>query len=180
MNVPGFGDLAADEARHLHLTIEAMARLCDRAAFLGDPRRRGAVAAPSNATPKNCAAASIEHARPASDIRPGGCRRAKATTPRIFPSSTAGNAVANTTTPFSYRVGLIAEQPASSSTTAARYFAKPGTPNAYGLTGRDANAPGPGKRPPLQVSPTILIRTARRSSSPARPAAAASSRRCCK
>jgi gamma-glutamyltranspeptidase/glutathione hydrolase len=38
------------------------------------------------------------------------------------------------------------------------FAAKPGAPNAFGLVGGDANAPGPGKRPLSSMSPTIVFK----------------------
>ena len=38
------------------------------------------------------------------------------------------------------------------------FAAKPGAPNAYGLVGGDANAPGPGKRPLSSMTPTIVLK----------------------
>jgi gamma-glutamyltranspeptidase/glutathione hydrolase len=38
------------------------------------------------------------------------------------------------------------------------FAAKPGAPNAYGLLGGDANAPGPGKRPLSSMAPTIVLK----------------------
>ncbi|MDE2018358.1 MAG: gamma-glutamyltransferase, partial [Hyphomicrobiales bacterium] len=38
------------------------------------------------------------------------------------------------------------------------FSAKPGAPNAYGLLGGDANAPGPGKRPLSSMTPTFVFR----------------------
>jgi gamma-glutamyltranspeptidase/glutathione hydrolase len=38
------------------------------------------------------------------------------------------------------------------------FAAKSGAPNAYGLVGGTANAPGPGKRPLSSMSPTIVFR----------------------
>ncbi len=38
------------------------------------------------------------------------------------------------------------------------FAAKPGAPNAYGLVGGEANAPGPGKRPLSSMSPTIVLK----------------------
>ena len=37
------------------------------------------------------------------------------------------------------------------------FAAKPGAPNAYGLLGGAANAPGPGKRPLSSMTPTIVL-----------------------
>ena len=38
------------------------------------------------------------------------------------------------------------------------FAAKPGAPNAFGLLGGEANAPGPGKRPLSSMSPTIVLK----------------------
>ena len=38
------------------------------------------------------------------------------------------------------------------------FAAKPGAPNAYGLVGGAANAPGPGKRPLSSMTPTIVLK----------------------
>ena len=56
---------------------------------------------------------------------------------------------------------------------------RPGTPNAFGVMGFDANAPKPGKRMLSSMTPTLhgIARQGRRRS--ARRAAAASSPRCC-
>ena len=71
-----------------------------------------------------------------------------------------GNAVANTyTLNFSYGVGLVAEGTGILLNNELDDFAaKPGVPNAYGLIGGDANAPGPGKRPLSSMSPTIVLK----------------------
>ena len=82
-------------------------------------------------------------------------------TPRISRWSTAyGNAVANTyTLNFSYGVGLVADGTGVLLNNELDDFAaKPGAPNAYGLLGGDANAPGPGKRPLSSMTPTIVLK----------------------
>ena len=38
------------------------------------------------------------------------------------------------------------------------FAAKPGAPNAFGLVGGDANAPGPNKRPLSSMTPTIVLK----------------------
>src|SRR5262249_29787008 len=71
------------------------------------------------------------------------------------------NAVANTyTLNFSYGLGLVADGTGILLNNELDDFAaKPGVPNAYGLTGGSANAPGPGKRPLSSMAPTMVFRT---------------------
>ena len=71
-----------------------------------------------------------------------------------------GNAVANTyTLNFSYGLGLVADGTGILLNNELDDFAaKPGAPNAYGLVGGEANAPGPNKRPLSSMSPTIVFR----------------------
>ena len=78
----GYSDLAGDDARRLHLTVEAMKlAYADRAAFLGDP---ASVEAPLPRLLSKDYAQELRrridpaHARPAADIRagrPAGARR---------------------------------------------------------------------------------------------------------
>jgi gamma-glutamyltranspeptidase/glutathione hydrolase len=71
-----------------------------------------------------------------------------------------GNAVSNTyTLNFSYGVGLVAAGTGVLLNNELDDFAaKPGAPNAYGLLGSAANAPGPGKRPLSSMTPTIVLK----------------------
>src|SRR5205085_11052384 len=71
-----------------------------------------------------------------------------------------GNAVANTyTLNFNYGLGLVAEGTGILLNNELDDFsAKPGVPNAYGLVGSAANAPGPGKRPLSSMTPTIVLK----------------------
>ena len=71
-----------------------------------------------------------------------------------------GNAVSNTyTLNFSYGVGLVAEGTGVLLNNELDDFAaKPDAPNAYGLIGYEANAPGPGKRPLSSMTPTIVLK----------------------
>ena len=74
-----------------------------------------------------------------------------------------GNAVANTyTLNFSYGLALVAEGTGVLLNNELDDFAaKPLVPNAYGLIGTDANAPGPGKRPLSSMTPTIVLKNGR-------------------
>ncbi len=136
----------------------------DRAAFLGDPR---SVDAPLARLTSKSYAAELRtridplRARPARDIPAGGA------TPREGDNTTHysvvdrfGNAVANTyTLNFSYGLGLVADGTGILLNNELDDFAaKPGAPNAYGLVGGDANAPGPGKRPLSSMTPTIVLK----------------------
>ncbi len=159
-------DLAHDsEAQALFLMIEAMKRAyADRAWFLGDP---DVVQAPvERLTSKSYAAdwrATIDpaHATPASAIRAGGEIRPEGrNTTHISVVDRFGNAVSNTyTLNFSYGVGLIADGTGVLLNNELDDFAaKADAPNAYGLLGDKANAPGPGKRPLSSMTPTIVLK----------------------
>ena len=159
-------DLAhQDDAQTLHLMIEAMKRAyADRALFLGDP---DTVKAPvGKLISKDYAAtwrATIdpEHATPASAIRAGGTVQPEGrNTTHFSVVDRFGNAVANTyTLNFSYGVGMVAEGTGILLNNELDDFAaKPEAPNAYGLIGYAANAPGPGKRPLSSMTPTIILK----------------------
>jgi gamma-glutamyltranspeptidase / glutathione hydrolase len=159
-------DLAhADEVQKDHLLVEAMKRAyADRALFLGDPDK---VKAPiAKLISKDYAATwratiDAEHATPANAIRAGGTVQQEGrNTTHFSVVDSAGNAVANTyTLNFSYGVGLVAEGTGIILNNELDDFAvKPEAPNAYGLIGYDANAPGPNKRPLSSMTPTILLK----------------------
>jgi len=159
-------DLAhEDAAQETFLMVEAMKRAyADRAAFLGDPE---AVAAPvARLISKDYAAtwrASIDpqHATPADAIRGGGTVQPEGRNTTHFSIiDRFGNAVANTyTLNFNYGVGLVADGTGVLLNNELDDFAvKPDAPNAYGLIGYAANAPGPGKRPLSSMTPTIVLK----------------------
>ena len=159
-------DLANEQrAQALFLMIEAMKRAyADRAWFLGDP---DVVKIPvPRLTSKGYAAewrATInpEHATAAADIRAGGeVRNEGRNTTHFSVVDRFGNAVANTyTLNFSFGVGLVAAGTGIVLNNEMDDFAaKADSPNAYGLLGYDANAPGPGKRPLSSMTPTIVLK----------------------
>src|SRR5207302_9385730 len=84
-------------------------------------------------------------------------------TPHFSVVDRYGNAVSNTTTlNFSYGVGLVAAGTGVLLNNELDDFAaRRDVPNAYGLLGGDANAPGPGKRPLSSMTPTIVLRNGR-------------------
>jgi len=148
----------------LHVMIEAMKlAYADRAEYLGDS---DVVAVPVSRLISKRYAATLagsidrERARPARDIRPGGkAPREGDNTTHFSVMDRFGNAVANTyTLNFNYGLGLVAEGTGILLNNELDDFAaKPGAPNAFGLVGGAANAPGPGKRPLSSMSPTIVL-----------------------
>jgi gamma-glutamyltranspeptidase/glutathione hydrolase len=159
-------DLAKEsEVQDLFLMIETMKRAyADRAWFLGDPdvvqvpvarliskpyaARWRATIDPAHAT----AAAAL---RPLAPPQPEGRNTTHFSVVDRF-----GNAVANTyTLNFSYGLGLVAAGTGVVLNNELDDFAvKPEAPNAYGLLGYEANAPGPGKRPLSSMTPTIVLK----------------------
>jgi gamma-glutamyltranspeptidase/glutathione hydrolase len=159
-------DLAHDDqAQTLFLMIEAMKRAyADRALFLGDPDKVNAPV--THLISKDYAAtwrATIDpaHATPASAIRAGGSVAAEGrNTTHFSVVDRFGNAVSNTyTLNFSYGLGLVADGTGILLNNELDDFAaKPDAPNAYGLVGFTANAPGPGKRPLSSMTPSIVLK----------------------
>jgi gamma-glutamyltranspeptidase / glutathione hydrolase len=154
-----------NSADTLHLFAEASKlAYADRSEYLGDP---DFVKVPVKGLTSKKYAESLRaqidpaKARPGKDIKPGK--------PQPFESDQTthysvvdkdGNAVSCTyTLNFSYGVGMVAEGTGIMMNNELDDFAaKPGVPNAYGLVGGDANAPGAGKRPLSSMSPTIVFR----------------------
>jgi gamma-glutamyltranspeptidase/glutathione hydrolase len=155
----------AGSAATLHLMIEAMKlAYADRAEHLGDPDFvrvpvRGLVS--KEYAKKLGASINMDRARRAADIKPGApAAHENDQTTHYSVVDRDGNAVSNTyTLNFSYGLGLIADGTGVMLNNELDDFAaKPGAPNAYGLVGGDANAPGPNKRPLSSMSPTIVFR----------------------
>jgi gamma-glutamyltranspeptidase/glutathione hydrolase len=148
-----------------HLMIEAMKRAyADRAVFLGDP---DTVKVPvAGLTSKSYAAAlraaiDPDRARPSIAIKPGEPPPPEGdNTTHFGVVDRHGNAVANTyTLNLSYGLGMVAEGTGVLLNNELDDFAaKPMAPNAYGLVGLEANAPGPGKRPLSSMTPTIVLK----------------------
>jgi gamma-glutamyltranspeptidase/glutathione hydrolase len=161
----GYEGLGKDDVRRLHLMIEAMKlAYADRALFLGDP---ATVNAPLDRLLSKPYAAGLRagidpaRARPSATIRSGtGIRPEGENTTHFSVVDRLGNAVSNTTTlNFSYGLGMVAEGTGILLNNELDDFAaKPGAPNAFGLVGGEANAPGPGKRPLSSMTPTIVLK----------------------
>ncbi len=159
----GFDPSAAGTDENAHRMIEAM-RLAyaDRAAFLGDP---AVVDMPIGRLTAKSYAAQLrrtigERARPSSSLGGGAVPREGSNTTHYSVVDRFGNAVANTyTLNLNYGVGLVAEGTGILLNNELDDFAaKPGAPNAFGLVGGLANAPGPGKRPLSSMTPTLVMR----------------------
>ncbi len=152
----------------LHLQLEAMKlAYADRAQYLGDS---DAVDVPiGRLISKSHAAAlrdriDVRHATPSREIRPDiSVPTEGGNTTHFSVTDAAGNVVANTyTLNFNFGLGLVAEGTGILLNNELDDFAaKPGAPNAFGLVGGAANAPGPGKRPLSSMSPTIVFKDAK-------------------
>jgi gamma-glutamyltranspeptidase/glutathione hydrolase len=154
--------LSRDES--LHDLIEAMKRAyADRAVFMGDP---DAIKMPVAGLTSKKYATSLraqigEQATPSAAIRAGKPADFEGRNTTHFSIiDRDGNAVSNTyTLNFSYGLGLVAEGTGVLLNNELDDFtSKPGTANAYGLVGYDANLPGPGKRPLSSMTPTIVLK----------------------
>ncbi len=161
----GYDLTHADAADELHLLIEAMKRAyADRALYLGDPDKvqnpiARLISKPYAAEWRRTI--DPAHATPASDIRAGGTVQPEGrNTTHCSVVDRFGNAVSNTyTLNFSYGLGLVAEGTGILLNNELDDFAaKPEAPNAYGLVGFEANAPGPGRRPLSSMTPTIVLK----------------------
>ncbi len=159
--------LGAGSPAALHLMIEAMKlAYADRAEYLGDADR---VDVPTERLVSKAYAEALrgsidpDQARPARAIRPDSSATGGGNTTHFSVMDDAGNAVANTTSlNFNYGLGLVAEGSGILLNNELDDFAaKPGAPNAFGLLGGAANAPGPGKRPLSSMTPTIVLRDGR-------------------
>jgi gamma-glutamyltranspeptidase/glutathione hydrolase len=164
-------DLAAmgqGSAAAMHVMAEAM-RLAyaDRSQYLGDPDFvRVPVAGLTSRRYAESLRARIdrERARPSREVRPGEPAPYESDQTTHFSVVDAeGNAVSNTyTLNFSYGLGLVADGTGVLLNNELDDFAAaPGVPNAFGLVGGDANAPGPRRRPLSSMTPTMLMRDGR-------------------
>jgi gamma-glutamyltranspeptidase/glutathione hydrolase len=154
-------------AADLHLAAEAMKRVyADRAEYLGDPDH---VAIPVSALTSKAHADKLRErispnsATPSAEIEPVPIVPTPdepTQTTHFSIVDAAGNAVSDTTTlNFSYGLGLVAEGTGILLNNELDDFAAaPGAPNAYGLTGKAPNAPGPRRRPLSSMAPTMVFR----------------------
>jgi len=159
------GFLGHNSAETIHLMAEAMKRAyADRSEYLGDP---DFVDVPIAAlTSKDYAKdiqeqISVNVATPSATLGPADLSPYESNETTHFSIvDKDGNAVANTyTINFSYGSGLVADGTGVLLNNELDDFAaKPGSPNAFGLVGGKANAPGPRKRPLSSMTPTIVLK----------------------
>jgi len=151
-----------NSAATIHLMAEAMKlAYADRSKYLGDPDFVKVPVAGLTAkayAEKLRALISLERARPSADIGPGAPYESDQTT-HYSVVDAQGNAVSNTyTLNFSYGLGLVAPGTGVLLNNELDDFAaREGASNAFGLTGGDANAPGPRKRPLSSMSPSFVF-----------------------
>ncbi len=158
-------EFASASPANLHLMIEAMKlAYADRAEYLGDS---DAVDVPVARLISKSYAAELRDgidphkARPAAEIRAGAPPRSGGgNTTHFSIVDRDGDAVANTySLNFNYGLGLVAGSTGVLlNNTLDDFAAKPGAPNAFGLVGGAANAPGPDKRPLSSMTPTIVLK----------------------
>jgi gamma-glutamyltranspeptidase/glutathione hydrolase len=159
------GKLGLNSPDAIHVMAEAMKRAyADRAEFFGDPHF---VRVPlfrllaKEYAAKQRASIVLERATPSVQIRAGNAPKKEGdNTTHYSVVDRFGNAVAATVTlNFSYGLGLVAEGTGVLLNNELDDFAlAPGVPNAYGLIGGEANAPGPGKKPLSSMTPTVLLK----------------------
>src|SRR5450755_29041 len=157
-------EMKQGSAPSLHVMIEALKRAyADRARYLGDPAFVSAPIATlisKDYAARQRAGIDLDHATSWTDALSATPPREGSNTTHFSVVDSQGNAVSNTyTLNFSYGVGLVAEGTGVLLNNELDDFAaKAGAPNAYGLLGGEANAPGPGKRPLSSMTPTIVLK----------------------
>ncbi|MBS0457663.1 MAG: gamma-glutamyltransferase [Proteobacteria bacterium] len=151
-------------ATRVHLIVEAMRRAYrDRTFFLGDPDfvkdmplARLTSQAYADGLRKGIA---LDKATPSSSLPGAPPPKVGNHTTHLSIIDAQGNYVAATlTVNTAYGSGLVAAGTGVLLNNEMDDFAlQAGVPNAYGVTGYDANAPKPGKRPLSSMSPTFMI-----------------------
>lgn len=157
--------LGHNSANYIHRLTESMKyAYADRSKYLGDPDYFNV---PVSALTDKAYAESIrdridlQRATPSTDIAPAPELpfESKDTT-HFSTMDAAGNMVANTyTLNFTYGNGrTVAGAGFLLNNEMDDFSAKPGTPNAFGLLGGEANAIEAGKRPLSSMTPTLLFK----------------------
>lgn len=159
------GEYGANSAQTLHLMTEAMrVAYADRSKYLGDPAFckvpvEGLISKEYAASLRKDIA--LQKARSSKEVHPGAVPGYESPdTTHYSVVDGKGNMVAVTyTLNFSFGSGIVAEGTGILLNNEMDDFsAKPGSPNAYGLLGGEANAIQPGKRPLSSMTPTFLFK----------------------
>jgi gamma-glutamyltranspeptidase/glutathione hydrolase len=153
-----------DGGTRKHLVAEAMRRAYrDRAAYLGDPAFTdmplARLTSPDYAAGLR-AGIRRDRATASDELAPIGIEKpAGRDTTHFSVIDADGNRVAATLSiNFPFGSALVAKGTGVVLNNEMDDFAaKPGTPNAYGLIGTQANAVAPGKRPLSSMSPTFMV-----------------------
>jgi gamma-glutamyltranspeptidase/glutathione hydrolase len=164
LNILSGYDLAKrDRVHRTHLIIEAMRRgYRDRAAYLGDPDY---IDMPVRELTSPLYAAGLrasihpEKATPSAMLPGYMAPNESMHTTHFSIIDAQGNLAAGTqTVNLSFGSGLVISGTGFVLNNEMDDFAlKPGTPNAFGLVGNDANAPKAGRRPLSSMSPSFVI-----------------------
>ena len=159
------GEYGANSAQTIHLMAEAMKlAYADRSEYLGDQDFYDVPIA--GLTSKKYAAELRElidpkKATPSTEIKPGNPAPYESPdTTHFSVADKFGNVVANTTTlnfSFGSRI-MVTGAGFLLNNEMDDFSAKPGTANAFGLIGREANAIEPGKRPLSSMTPTMIFK----------------------
>lgn len=150
-----------DAAERIHLQVEAMRRAYrDRAALLGDPEFADVpVAALTDPAYAERLRAGIdrERATPSSELGDSPLAGGGRDTTHLSVVDAEGNRVAATlSVNYPFGSGFVAGGTGVLLNDEMDDFAKrPGSPNAYGLVGGEANRIEPGKRPLSSMTPTF-------------------------
>ena len=159
------GDYGAGSAQALHLMAESMKlAYADRSIWLGDPEFTDV---PSKGLTSRAYADELaplidpRHATPSTAIKPGNPVPHESDQTTHYSVVDAHGNVASTTYTLNmnFGSGIVATGTGVLLNNEMDDFsAKPGTPNAFGLIGGDANAIAPRKRPLSSMSPVIVYR----------------------
>jgi gamma-glutamyltranspeptidase/glutathione hydrolase len=154
-----------NSAKTIHDMAEAeKLAYVDRSQYLGDPDFHEA---PVRGLTSKAYASFLrqsilpDRARPSAEIRPAEPQRFESDqTTHYSIVDEAGNAVSNTySLNFFYGCGIVADGTGVLlNNTMDDFAAKAGVPNAVGVLGGEANAPGPNKRPLSSMSPTMVFK----------------------
>jgi gamma-glutamyltranspeptidase/glutathione hydrolase len=158
-------DYGPNSAQSIHLMAEAMKlAYADRAEYLGDP---DFVSVPVNGLTSRAYADALaaninpDQATPSIRIKPGRPQPYESDqTTHYSVADKYGNVVSTTyTLNLIFGSGIVAAGTGILLNNEMDDFsAKPGAPNAFKLTGGDANAIAPFKRPLSSMSPTIILK----------------------